>query len=406
MRNITGVVLVFLIHFGLMTCRPVSVLAATSPLLIVAVQTSGASGASEEYIELANTSLQAVQLDDTYLEYFPANSSSFQKPSRRIKLVGVIAGSQKYIVATNNYTSRSANQGFTATLATVGGHLRLIDNSGELDMVSWGTALLGDPVPVVNQPFQRRLVEGKYLDTDSSRNDFSEELASGTISSGLKLSEVLPDPAAPVLDSVGEYIEITNTSQQSLSLSGWNVTVGDSSPKTYALPDKRLDVGEYMALYVSQTKLSLGNSGSVVRLRGPSGEVVDEIVYPKAVTGSAWAWVSGQWQWTSSPTPNSPNLLVAPSAERLVGGSMKATSKISKNSKPKVQKKTVSKPKTGKVDAAATSTPVTSPQQTTPVMHNAVIAGVGGLAVLYGAYEYRYDVINLYQKLRGNRKAR
>lgn len=389
--------------------------AATSPLLIIALQTGGPAGAGEEFIELANITLQPQSLDDVYVEYYPATSLAFGKPSRRIALAGTLAASTTYLLATPDYSTQVADQPYAATLAATGGCVRLVGPSGELDVVSWGTAKLGRPAlaPASGQALRRRSQAGVYVDTGNSQADFSEDTPATDWTAQLELSEVLPDPVAPATDATGEFIEVYNSGSVPGTMRGWKIAIGT---KTFTLPDQIISAGGYAAFYASQTKLSLSNSGTRVVLVDPNGEAADELTYGKATAGSAWAWSGQAWQWTGTVTPGEPNqmtstALAAASTQSTKTGIVKTT-KTTKTKSKKTTSKTKTKTKSratkakiGKVDAAATSVPAVADEQAKPTVHNAVIAGVGGLAVLYGAYEYRYDVINLYQKLRRNRKA-
>ena len=154
--------------------------------------------------------------------------------------------------------------------------------------------------------------------------------------------------------------------------------------------------------YVTETKATLSNSSGRAQLLMPSGQVADETAaYQSAPDGSSWAFDGSAWQWTSNPTPNQPNVFAIEEVKE-------ATQKSSKVAT--IKKKTATKPKktTGKVKAASTpSSNVAKSDNATPgaqsKVHTAVLAGVGGLALLYGVYEYRQDIANAYRKFRSNR---
>ncbi len=408
MSKLTGVVLTVSISLLVVVSNWQSASAASSPVLIIAIQTGGSANASEEYIEIANTTDTPQSLSGMYIEYYSAASTSFGKPTRRIALSGSINPRETYVLATAEYSGLPVDQIYSPTLAASGGHLRLVGAGSQLGMVSWGSAAMGTPAlaPAAGTPMRRQSKNGEYIDTDNSSNDFSDAVYSGLSSIELELSEVLPDPVAPVLDSTGEYIEIHVIGTQIGTFAGWKIRVG---LKSFILPDQSVSPGNYVVFYAPQTKLSLRNNGATIQLQNPKGDVVDELVYPKALTGSAWARDGLGWQWTTVPSPGAANQIINKNAATThePKAAVKKSVKTTKTVKPKAKsKKSTSKTQKGKVDAAATSTPAVAKEQAVPAVHNAVIAGVGGLAVLYGAYEYRYDVINLYRKLRGDRKAR
>jgi hypothetical protein len=406
MWRLTGVILMLVSMFGV-SLRPTLALA-KGPILIVAIQTGSSASAGQEYIALANISNQAVSLEGARLEYIAAQSAT---ASRTILLHGAVAAGELFELASTGYMVGQVDQAFASTLAAAGGHLRLVGPSGEWDLVGWGSATGARGQPALAPAAGERLERQKgqtYQNTGDNSQDFiigGQTLGLVGNTTGLHLSELLPDPAPPALDATDEFIELQNVGPQPVQLGGLKLVVGTSSTKSFVLTVGQLDPGAYVVYRSGQTKLALGNGGSRVQLQGISGQVLDEVTYSKAFSGSAWAQEGGAWRWTVVPTPGEANQfqdvpLPLPKA---------ASKTMPKKSTKKTAKKTAQKSaKKTSVKAAATDQPgvAGSGAAAKAPVHNAVIAGVGGLAVLYGAYEYRNDVINLYRKLRGDRKTR
>ncbi len=150
--------------------------------------------------------------------------------------------------------------------------------------------------------------------------------------------------------------------------------------------------GGYLALKSALTKVSLSNSGSSLALVDPAGHQLGQtIIWPKAAAGQAWARREADtWAWTTKPTPGAANLIAAPAAKtakstRSATGSTKITA--TKAAVPKAA--TVSSGSSGSLLAAATSPG-----------GSWLLFALAGLTIAYIIYEFRYDLRNLYFKLR------
>ncbi|MFN2250622.1 MAG: lamin tail domain-containing protein [Anaerolineae bacterium] len=112
------------------------------------------------------------------------------------------------------------------------------------------------------------------------------------------LTEVMFDPLLPGNDAGGEWVEIYNRTSQPAFLSGW--LIGDRSDWD-ALPDALVPPHGYVVVVASSGAQpvvegaphvtvqdgaignGLANRGDVVRLRGPTGQVVDEVSYGRNI---------------------------------------------------------------------------------------------------------------------------
>lgn len=413
MKNAIGGIAVII---GLILAPLSSRVKATSNFVISKIQPASKQSASEELIQISNISASAVDITGWRLEYFSASPKSFTTPSRVIKLSGNVPGRGDYILSSISYPVESSNASFASTLASAGGHLRLA--SGDVaspfiyDLVGWGTATNPEgtaiTAPQAGEVLTRNSsADGMYLDTDNNAIDFSDDQNSpisttvGIANDAISITELFPNPASPVTDASGEFIELYNSSDQVVTLKDYKLLSGSTLNHSYIFTDQVLQAHEYKAFYSADTKATLSNSGGKVQLRSPDGSIVHETMsYLNAIEGQAWALNGTSWHWTSTPTPNAENAIIA-------------TSEIqrSKNTKAKSNKKVSSKkPKvSGKVKGASTAVTAksTKPSENAPApMHTPVLASVGGLAVLYGVYEYRQDIANAYRKFRGNRGAR
>src|SRR5581483_11637400 len=117
-----------------------------------------------------------------------------------------------------------------------------------------------------------------------------------------------------------------------------------------------------------------------------------------------WIFIEDSWQWSTTPTPGAANIMTSAPAS----ADKAATKKAAVPTAKKAAAKTTS-PKSKKTGATGTSSNDTtdpSPTDQPPALHPAVLAGVGGAALLYGAYEYKADVANRFYQLRRYRATR
>ncbi len=433
-------------------------------LFITEVQTGSASSGSQEFIELYNNTDNDIDLADTLnsgqtvwkIEYFSSTKvvqSDFSwdatAPSGTIDLTGTILAHDYYLLSTSVNSQTYAPGGVqpdqtysSPRLASTAGGVQLVDESGTIttshDHVGWS-----DSQPTVNNlemnppaggSLQRQVDDqGNYIDTQGNLSQFvSSNTASpkeawqtpapsdpGTTGSGgndneppaaspdtLEITELLPNPASPATDANDEFVEIYNYGDEPIDLRGFTIQTGLTYAYNYVIPDGTLAPHSYASYISGDTPLALANSGGQARLLNPAGPVIDEVpAYSEAPEGQAWALFGDTWQWTITPTPAGANVLNAP--VEAVKATIKKKAAVAKTTK-KVATKTAAKKtnKSGAVAGAKTADGSPTDPNQVPALHPGVLAGVGGAALLYGAYEYRTDVANRLYQLRRYRATR
>jgi hypothetical protein len=224
--------------------------------------------------------------------------------------------------------------------------------------------------------------------------------------SGIQITELLPNPASPDTDDNDEFVELFNGSDQLVHLGGYKLQTGNSYSYSYTLTNQTIPPKGYLVVTSGDSSLSLANSGGRARLLSPVEEVVHETVpYLDALEGNAWAFINNVWQWTATPTPGADNRSSTP----VLGGISKAKAASTKKASTAVKSAAkTSAPKSPKTSAAATKPSGNGTEQAAAIspVHSVVLAVVGGLAVLYAAYEYRQDIANRIYQFRRNRGRR
>ncbi len=126
--------------------------------------------------------------------------------------------------------------------------------------------------------------------------------------SPLELTEILPN--ADGSDIGNEFIEIHNSGDTTINLTYYAIKIGGNS-KIYSFPiGASIGPGEYRSFSDSEMKFTLVNTSSRVVLTA-IGDVVfgDTGVYTSPAEDESWALINSNWQYTNRPTPGAKNLV-------------------------------------------------------------------------------------------------
>lgn len=223
------------------------------------------------------------------------------------------------------------------------------------------------------------------------------------------ITELLPNPASPATDDNDEFIELYNPNSVDFDLSGWKLQTGNNFTYSYTFHDQKIPANGYITLYSKDTNLTLSNTSSQARLLGENGEVIDQVdQYTEAEEGRVWQLVAGTWQWGTSPTPGSANLLSVPvvAASAVKAATTKTTKpKATAAAKPKATAKTASAKTTGAKKASSTAKPASSVAEVAPKPPNShpLLLGLAAVfALSYGVYEYRSEILRAFRNARSN----
>jgi len=122
----------------------------------------------------------------------------------------------------------------------------------------------------------------------------------------LIITELLPNPVG--IDTASEWIELFNTSDETVSLAG--VTVQDSSTSLYRfVSTDSLGAHQYLVLGRTVSDIALNNDQDRVIIKDNAGRELDRVDYTDVTEGSSYARIDDQWTWTSQPTPGADNVI-------------------------------------------------------------------------------------------------
>lgn len=115
------------------------------------------------------------------------------------------------------------------------------------------------------------------------------------------ISEIFPNPEGS--DTETEFIELYNSGEESVDLTGWKLS--DATTKKYTL-DGEIAPGEYLVVYRLDSKISLNNTDDQVELYWPDKELLQVVEYTDCQEDMSYSYQAEKWQWTD-PTPGEKN---------------------------------------------------------------------------------------------------
>lgn len=135
-------------------------------------------------------------------------------------------------------------------------------------------------------------------------------------SNAIVINELLPNPAGS--DTSSEFIELKNTSDDTVDLAGWQLDDADGGSAPYTIPASTiLSGGSIKSFSRADTKLALNNTGDSVRLLDPSGAVKSSYTYSSSVPeGQSYNRTGeGSYSISTTLTPGAANTITAPVEE-------------------------------------------------------------------------------------------
>lgn len=172
------------------------------------------------------------------------------------------------------------------------------------------------------------LCEGEYTFTSLYGPTTTEpteepETPQSAESGSIRINEIMADPNGLTGLAQTEYVELYNTTTESIALAGWTFVYGDTR---VALAEMDFPAHSFLVLYREEREIhideggeamplakfpaQLANTGKTLRVLDPADQLIDEVTYEKAKAGQAWEWSEDGWFLstdTRGGTPGSPN---------------------------------------------------------------------------------------------------
>ena len=264
-----------------------------------------------EYVELHNSTEQAISLTDWWFVY--------DKTQVKLSELTVPAGGYVVLYRANRAITVAPNglqmplEKFPAQLNNNGKLLQLYDANGVLhDEVFYDKAIAAVSWERCGEEWisctdERGGTPGEGNSCRASNNETPitpeepKEPAPTYTTGCIWINEVMADPNGLVALPQTEYVELHNRSDQRINLENWQFRYGD---KPTLLTDYKLPAQGYVVLYRSGREIkvdaqggalplekfpsALLNAGKTLSLVDPTGQVIDQITYEKAKAGIAW----------------------------------------------------------------------------------------------------------------------
>jgi competence ComEA-like helix-hairpin-helix protein len=151
-----------------------------------------------------------------------------------------------------------------------------------------------------------------------------------TYATGIFINEILPAPQGA--DETNEWIEIYNSNNFEVNLAGWTISDTAGTITNYIFPENSIiSANGFLVVKRPDTKIILNNDEDKLTLLAPDKTIKDSASYNKAVKNQSYNKIGSGWEWSTTLTPGTNNIVAAAAKSPLVGSGSGDLSK-SKNS--------------------------------------------------------------------------
>lgn len=135
-----------------------------------------------------------------------------------------------------------------------------------------------------------------------------------TYQTGVVLNEILPSSKGA--DEENEWIELYNTNNSEIDLSGWKIKDTTGTTTTFIIPkylpdgkQAKISAYDYLVFKRPDTKITLNNTNDGLTFYWPDGTIIDSMTYEKAPINQSYNKIGVNWQWGASLTPGAKNIV-------------------------------------------------------------------------------------------------
>ena len=153
-----------------------------------------------------------------------------------------------------------------------------------------------------------------------------------TYPNGIFINEILPNPSGA--DETNEWVEIFNSNNFDIDLSGWQLQDTVGTITTFTI-NPSADSGQakilangFLVFKRPDTKIMFNNDNDGLNLLTPNKKIVDTINFISAPLGQSYNKTSSGWKWSATLTPEAVNIIT--------GATTKTSSKALSNIKNSV----------------------------------------------------------------------
>lgn len=145
---------------------------------------------------------------------------------------------------------------------------------------------------------------------ENSHADFVEVGPPKTYPNGVFINEILPSPKSA--DETDEYIELYNSNNFDVDLTGWQIKDTNGTPTIFTISKNiKILANNFLVFKRPETKIMLNNDIDGLTFLTPNKKTVDSINFVKALVGQSYNKISDKWLWSATLTPGAKNIIGA-----------------------------------------------------------------------------------------------
>lgn len=123
--------------------------------------------------------------------------------------------------------------------------------------------------------------------------------------SDILISEIFANPFG---SDTKEFIEIFNSGEKEMDLTGWVLRANSGAPFVFSTGTK-IGANKYLVFFKTATKISINNTEDKISLTDNNKRLVDMIRIGKSNTDESYALADGEWEWMI-PSPGELNTAI------------------------------------------------------------------------------------------------
>jgi hypothetical protein len=127
----------------------------------------------------------------------------------------------------------------------------------------------------------------------------------------------MPNPKGA--DETDEWIELYNSDNFDVDLSGWQLQDAEGTPTTFTiLKNTKILANGFLVFKRPETKIMLNNDKDGLSLLTPDKNIIDAVNFTSAPLGQSYNKTSSGWLWSTTSSAGAKNIITAIAAKTSV----------------------------------------------------------------------------------------